>query len=82
MMNDGNIQIQLDQFEALHATKAILDCVTALNTKASALNRTQDFEEASIMRENAKTLEGIAVKLSKGLANEGVDLPFVFKACE
>ena len=74
----SDINIQLDTHQALHTTHAILECITAMNTKADALPRGGD--EAEIMRENAKTLEGVAIQLSKGLAEKGIDMPFLFKS--
>jgi hypothetical protein len=74
----SDVNIKLDTLQALHTTHAILECITAMNTKADALP--QDGNGAQIMRENAKTLEGVAVQLSKGLAEKGIDMPFLFKS--
>ena len=45
----SDVKIQLDTHQALHTTRAILECITAMNTKADALP--QDGNGAQIMRE-------------------------------
>ena len=76
----SDVKIQLDTHQALHTTHAILECITAMNTKADALP--QDGNGAQILRENAKTREGVAVQLHKGLAEKGIDMPFLFKSTQ
>lgn len=75
-MND--IQINLDAHEALHTMKALCDAVSKLNYQADAFNQSQDWDEAFLARDQAKTLEGVAKQLSKACWAEGMKAPFAF----
>ena len=74
----SNIQINIDGQEALHTMKALCDAASRLNYQADAFNQSQDWDEASLARDHAKTLKGVASQLSKACWGVGLKAPFTF----